>query len=188
MNYLQSNAALFKCEIGQIPKKPDNPYQDAISKEARDARRNLTKEQEHKRIEHNNMESVNSWDSFIGCYGLHEDNIIQEIPAEESGLTIILDLNMSQFGESGMGNVGKCFFNYHSSSRSGCISYGVMSYGGLIDDTKSHIYLVPVSKDNMKIIRTCGTPDLTAKIENINEWILNRRKRAYVNLSEDISP
>lgn len=188
VNYLQSNSALFKCEIGQIPKRTDNPYQDdAFSKEARDTHRNLIKDQENNRIERNNRESANSWDSFIGRLGLHEDNIIQELPAEENGLTIILGLNRRQFDESGMANVGKCFFVCHSPFLSGCFGYGVIGCGGLITGHKIYLYLKPVSKDNMKIIRASGTPDLAAKIENINEWILNRRERASANLSEAIS-
>lgn len=186
VSYLRSNASLFKCAIGQIPEKPDSPYQEDIPKEARVARRALKKELERRRVERNNMEYANSWDLFLQCLVTHENRIIQELPAEENGLTITLNINRRQFVESGMSNFGRCFFDCHSTLLSGLFGYGVVGYGGLINGNKSHIHLKPVSKEIMEIIRTCGSPELIAKVENINEWILKRREKAYANLSESI--
>lgn len=183
VSYLRSNATLFKCDIGPIPKKPDNPLQVGILKEAIDAHRKLKRWRERQLSEHNNIESANSWDEFIDRFDIQKGNIIQELPSKENGLTIIWGFNRRQFIESGMTSVGRCFFNYQYPSQSSYFGYGVIICGGLIDGTRSYIDLAPVSKGNMEVVREFGPPELTAKIEAINEWIFNRRKEAQANLA-----
>lgn len=189
VSFLKQNASFFLGKVGPIPPQPEvqqvRKTPVALTAAEKSLRRESRRNQARLDDEIINFKSTQKWDSFIEWFKMHQDLITGETQSGRDALVITYAMKESHFKGSGATLTGPCHFRHHEGADFYGFSYGALSFGGVREESNSHIYLAPLSCEYMKYVRSFSCPELILKIEAINDWIMARREMAKITNETD---